>query len=105
MHSHLGNAISFLGKVDEMDGNPDLLSPSTQSTFGMNNQQAQDHCFSYSNTVHYAMTQLSLRQGLREWKELAVEAVTSELQQMHDKNVYAPVMANDLTRQEKMAAL
>ena len=56
MHSHLGNATSFLGKVDEMDGNPDLWSPSTQSTFGMKNQQARDHCFSYSNTDHSAMT-------------------------------------------------
>ena len=35
------------------------------------------------------MTQLSLRQGLKEWKEKAKEAVKVEMFQMHNKHVFA----------------
>ena len=93
------------GALAKGEGDPELWRPSTQTTFGMNTQQEKDRCFYHSNAVHHSMTQLSLKQGLREWKGLAEEAVTKEMQQMHDKHVFAPVKSLDLTGQEELAAL
>ena len=51
------------------------------------------------------MTQLLLKQGLREWKGKVKEAVKAEMFQMHNKHVFAPKRGSDMTRQERLAAL
>ena len=87
------------------EGDPELWRPSAQSSYGMHQQQIKDRCFFHEMAVHFCMTQMSLKAGLREWKGDAKEAVKKEMCQMHDKHVFAPKKASDMTRQEKLEAL
>jgi hypothetical protein len=51
------------------------------------------------------MTQLSLRKVLQTFGEAGAQAVSAELQQIHDRAVMVPKAANMLTREEKLQAL
>ena len=93
------------GALAKEHGDPELWRPSAQTTFGLRSKLGLDHSFSHAHAIHHCMTQLSLKQGLRAWKDKAVEAVRKEMQQMHDKKVYDPVDHTTMTRQEKLAAL
>ena len=93
------------GALTKAHGDPELWRPSIQASYGMTQKLTKDSDFAYAFAVHYCMTQLSLKQGIRAWGDAAINAVKKEVQQMHDKKVYKPVMFNTLTRQEKLAAL
>jgi len=51
------------------------------------------------------MAQMSAKKGLKMFGEPGAAAILSELQQMHDYNVVEPVLAHELTREEKIRAL
>jgi hypothetical protein len=51
------------------------------------------------------MTQYSVKQGLRIFGEAGKEAVSSEMQQLHDMKVVEPKKGNMMTREEKSKAL
>jgi hypothetical protein len=46
------------------------------------------------------MTQFSIKKGLKEFGEAGAEAVISEMQQLHDREVIQSKAANMLTREE-----
>ena len=54
------------GALAKAEGDPELWRPSAQTSYGMFQKQVKDRCFSHSTAVHYCMTQLSLKQGLKE---------------------------------------
>jgi hypothetical protein len=54
---------------------------------------------------HFAMTQYSVKKGLRLFGEAGKEAVYSEMLQLHEMDVVEPKKANMLTREEKSKAL
>jgi hypothetical protein len=49
---------------------------------------------------HVMMTQFSIKKGLKEFGEAGAEAVISEMQQLHDREVIQSKAANMLTREE-----
>ena len=51
------------------------------------------------------MTQHSIKKGLKLFREAGAEAVVSEMQQLHDRDVIKPKSANILTSEEKKKAL
>jgi hypothetical protein len=51
------------------------------------------------------LTQYSMANGLKEFGEKGVEAVMTEIKQLHDREVIIPVEASKLSREEKKAAL
>jgi hypothetical protein len=55
--------------------------------------------------AHIAMTQMSMKKGIKEFGEAGVDAVLAELQQLHDRKVLEPQLANELSRDEKLASL
>jgi hypothetical protein len=59
----------------------------------------------HTTLEHTMMTQFSIKRGIKEFGDAGVDAVLSELQQLHDRKVLQPTMANELTREEKRAAL
>jgi hypothetical protein len=48
---------------------------------------------------------MNMTQGIKMFGDAGVAAVKSELQQLHDRKVMAPVMASSLTREQRIAAL
>ena len=93
------------GALAKADGDTELWRSSTQTLYAMHQKQVKGKCFFHSMAVYHYMTQLSLKQGLREWKETAKEAVKAEMFQMHNKHMFAPNRGSDMIKQEKLAVL
>ena len=53
--------------------------------------------YDYSNLQSHCMTQLSMKRGLKMWGHKGESAVFSELQQLHLRNVFRPVLPRVLT--------
>jgi hypothetical protein len=51
------------------------------------------------------MSQYNLKQGIRKFGDKGKEAVLTELQQLHDRDVMTPVNKYDLTPEERKGAL
>ena len=86
------------GALTMTEGDPELWRTSAQTSYGMLQKQVKDRCFFHSTAVHHCMTQLSLKQGLKEWKGKAKEVVKAEMFQMHNKHVFAPKKGSEITR-------
>ena len=98
--AHAGRPRQFV-MIDGHATPPDEHTPSVNNTFGLKNQQ-KPRLRSVSNVqvLHYLMTQLSLKQGIKQWKQAGVDAVQKEMQQMHDLNVFEPVDRSSLSREQ-----
>eukprot|EP00957_Ditylum_brightwellii_P069212 5255105-Ditylum_brightwellii.AAC.1 len=59
----------------------------------------------YLLVVDHALTQYSLKQGLKKFQEKAERAVHDEFMQLHDRNMFEPKMSDELTSEEKRKAL
>lgn len=51
------------------------------------------------------MLQLSLKAGLKQWKDRGTKAVSKELAQLHYRNVYEPIDVTKLSKAEEAGAL
>ena len=54
----------------------------------------------YNHVVFYAITQLSMKAGMRRWGEPATEAVSTELEQLHYRDTSEPVNHRSLSKKE-----
>jgi hypothetical protein len=57
------------------------------------------------DVVAVAMTQLSLKAGLREWGDKAFEAVESEMKQLHFRNTFEPMHWRQLSHTQRQTVL
>ena len=73
--------------------------------YNLRAQRPRDYAHLHTTLAHTVMTQYSMKKGIAEFGEDGVEAVLSELKQLHDRKVLEPKAAGDLTREEKRAAL
>jgi hypothetical protein len=55
--------------------------------------------------MHHAMTQYSLKEGLKKFKEIGEEAVSKELLQLHTRDTFKPQNAEELSTNQKKGAL
>ena len=61
--------------------------------------------YAQAEVTHYVMLQLSLKAGLKQWKDRGTKAVSKELAQLHYRDVYTPLDVSTLSKEEKDAAL
>ena len=54
----------------------------------------------YALVCCYVMTQLSMKAGLKRWKQKAENAVTSELEQLHFRDTFEPLNPKKLSKDE-----
>jgi Reverse transcriptase (RNA-dependent DNA polymerase) len=80
------------------------VRPGTER-YNLRAQRPRDYSHLHATLAHTAMTQYSMKQGIKEFGEDGVEAVLNELRQLHDRKVLEPIQPNELTREEKRAAL
>ena len=59
----------------------------------------------FSAVNHTLLSQYTLRKGLIVFGKAGVEAVTKELQQLHDQGVLEPKQLNELAREQRVRAL
>ena len=65
----------------------------------------RDYRHAHATVENIVMTQHSIKKGLKLYGEARAEAVVSEMQQLHDRDVIEPKSANMLTNEEKKKAL
>ena len=65
----------------------------------------RDYKHAHVTIENIVMTQHSIKKGLKLYGEAGAEAVVSEMQQLHDRDVIEPKSANMLTNEEKKKAL
>jgi hypothetical protein len=79
------------------------MTPSVQRTYGLRPREARDynHMFSHATVMHHAMTQYSLKKGLRKFQKVGEETVSKELKQLHTRDTFTPQDSNELTDTQK----
>lgn len=75
------------------------------AAYNLRPRKPRDYGHMHATLEHTVMTQLNMNKGIKEFGDAGVDAVLNELQQLHDRNVLEPMNANELTREEKRAAL
>jgi hypothetical protein len=93
---------------DQYDAyHPNTMTPSVQRAHGLRPRKARDysHMFSHATVMHHAMTQYSLKKGLREFQKVGEAAVSKELEQLHMRDTFAPQDSKNLTTKQKREAL
>ena len=58
-----------------------------------------------SKIIHCALTQLSMKSGLKKFKKKDEKAVTAELEQIHRRDVIMPVRTENLSEKQKHKSL
>jgi hypothetical protein len=91
--------------ADEDVYHPDTMTPSVQRTYGLRPRKPRDFSHRHAMVIHHAMTQYSVKSGLRKFKEKGEKAVSQELLQLHMRNTFAPQYSTKLTPGQKSAAL
>jgi hypothetical protein len=80
---------------------PDLMTPSIQRIHGLRPSKPRDYSHLDANIVHHAMTQYSLKKGLKKFKEKGETAISKELLQLHMKDTFTPQDASKLIKEQK----
>jgi hypothetical protein len=81
----------------DVDNNQPVLHPDAHMFFQMSEEQP--------TVVAAIMTQLSLKAGMKAWKDKAHEAVHSEMKQLHYRDTFQPMHHHELTAEEKKTVL
>ena len=68
-------------------------------------RKPRDYDHVHATLAHTVMTQMSMKKGIKEFGYAGVDAVLAELQQLYDRDVLEPQSADEMTRDEKHAAL
>jgi hypothetical protein len=58
---------------------------------------------SHATIMHHAMTQYSLKKGLRKFQKVGEEAVSKELKQLQMREMFTPQHSNDLSDIQKQS--
>ena len=102
------------GEIEDEDEIPNevyhtiTLTPSTQELYGMDRlikNRNQDYIYRFASVMHHEMIQVSLKRGLKQFKERGKKAVSKELLQLHTNITFRTLKAGDLTDREKYKAL
>lgn len=92
-------------EADTTDEIMDRLYGTRNSSYDLRPRKPRDYGHIHTTLEHTVMTQMSMKKGIKEFGDAGVDAVLNELQQLHDRKVLEPKLANELTREEKRAAL
>ena len=93
-------------EIDDIDVyHPDSLTPAQQQVLRrgspVQTRSRSRAIVDEATLIHYALTQMTLRQGIKKHGERAKDAMQVELKQLHERNVLCPVEANTLTEEHK----
>ena len=85
----------YRGEIEDKDELPEdelshssTLKTSTQAVNGMDrlrNNWNQDYIYRFASVMHHTMAQVSLKRGLKKFKEKGENAITKELPQNHTR--------------------
>jgi hypothetical protein len=80
---------------------PESMTPSLQRVYGLRPRRGRYYINLHATIAHHAMTQYSLKKGLKKFQGKAEDAVSKELMQLHMKDTFAPQDATELTEKQK----
>jgi hypothetical protein len=77
--------------------NPNTWTPSVQRVHGLRPRNARTFSHLHATVMHHAMTQYSLKKGLKKFKKVGEEAVSKELLQLHMRDTFKPQNVKELS--------
>jgi hypothetical protein len=91
---------------DEEIYHPESMTPSVQRTHGLMPRKPRNHIHmcAHATVMHHAMTQYSLRKGLKKFQKLGEKAVSKELKQLHTRDTFVPQNSEELSDEHKRGA-
>jgi hypothetical protein len=86
---------------------PDSMTPSIQRVHGLRPRKPRDysHMHSHATIMHHAMTQYSLKKGLKKFHKVGEASVSKELEQLHMRETFTSQHSNDISDIQKQKAL
>ena len=80
------------------------MNPSRQAIYRMNylrENQKRDYRYLFSKIMHHLMTQVSLNQGLKKFKNKGEKSFSKELLHLHLKIAFRPLTGRYISDKEK----
>ena len=80
------------------------MNPSRQAIYRMNylrKNQKQDYRYLFSKIMHHLMTQVSLNQGLKKFKNKGEKSISKELLHLHLKIAFRPLTRRYISDKDK----
>jgi hypothetical protein len=90
---------------DEETYNPDTWTPSVQKVDVMRPRKGQGCSHLHATTVQHAMMQYYLKKGLKKFKKVGKEAVSTEVLQLNMRDTFKPQSSDELGSDQKKGAL
>jgi hypothetical protein len=90
---------------DEETYHTDTMTPSIQIINGLRPKKPRDYSHMHANIVHHAITQYSLKRGLKKFNKFGEEAVSKELLQLHKTDTFTHQYVSKLIPDQKEGAL
>ena len=90
-------------EIDDMDTyHPNSVTPSqrlvTDTRLPIRTRSRANVDMDDASLIHYTLTQLALKDGLKKFGQKAQDAIKTKLLQLHDQTVLDPVRADSLTK-------
>jgi hypothetical protein len=83
------------------------MTPSIQRVHVLHPRKPRDysHMHYHATIMHHAMTQYSLKKGLKKFQKVGEAAVSKEFKHLHMRETFKPQHSNDLSDSQKQKAL
>jgi hypothetical protein len=81
------------------------MTPSIQITHGLRPRKPRDYSHMHAIVIHHAMTQYSVKSGLKKFKEKGENTISKELMQLHLRDTFAPQDSKKLSTAQQAGAL
>ena len=91
--------------VNIIEGKVKETSASEENSIKNENPKECDDEDVVASIMHYLLTQYSLQQGIKMFREKGEAATTKELKQMHDMEALIPLNVQSLTDEQKNKAM
>jgi hypothetical protein len=85
--------------------NPDTWTPSVQRVHVLRPRKGREYIHLHAMVMHHAMTQYSLKKGIKKFKKVGEAAVSKELMQLHMRETFTPQNVKELSSEQKRGAL
>jgi hypothetical protein len=94
--------IEFHEEITDVDVyHPNTMMPLVQRTYGLGPIKPHDYSYGHTVVIHPAMTQYSVKSGLKMFKEKVENTILKELMQLHLRVTFSPQDATKLSASQK----
>jgi hypothetical protein len=85
--------------------NPDTWTSSVHRAHSLRPRKGREYIHLHATVMHHAMTQYSLKKGIKKFKKVGEAAVSKDLLQLHMRETFTPKNTKELSSEQKRGGL